>query len=258
MDKFKNMKIEKESPLPLYYQVQLYIEEEIKNGKWKISSQIPSEKELCENLGVSRITIRKSIDSLISKGFLKRNKGGRAVVSNDIEKESLRDIFFSFYNYLKKKGLTVKIKVINLEKILPDNLIKNVLGLSENEKVVRIDRLKIVHNEPWYYETTYFPERYYNISKEDLTIDSTIEIIEKNMSIKVKKTRLYIYAGIANEENRRLLGVDIGSPMQIFEAINYIDESKAIEYSINYIKGEKILFDFELTEDEITNFMDKR
>ena len=59
--------LEKDSPIPLHYQVQKYILEKISTGLWKTNEYIPSEKELGELFSVSRITIRKALYKLLQK-----------------------------------------------------------------------------------------------------------------------------------------------------------------------------------------------
>ncbi|MCM8785077.1 MAG: GntR family transcriptional regulator [Candidatus Omnitrophica bacterium] len=72
----KTRKLSKEEkPLPYYYQLKEILKEQIKKGKLKIDSPIPSEFQLMEEYGVSRITVVKAINELVSEGFLYRIQG---------------------------------------------------------------------------------------------------------------------------------------------------------------------------------------
>src|SRR5919205_4653418 len=65
----------KSGPLPRYYQLKEIIREGIRSGAWPPGSLIPSERELCERYGISRMTARQSITELVNEGLLYREQG---------------------------------------------------------------------------------------------------------------------------------------------------------------------------------------
>src|SRR5829696_7790201 len=65
----------KSGPLPRYYQLKEIIRERIRSGEWATGSPIPSERELCEQYGISRMTARQSITELVNEGYLYREQG---------------------------------------------------------------------------------------------------------------------------------------------------------------------------------------
>jgi GntR family transcriptional regulator len=71
-NKMNKMRLNENSPVPLYYQLENMIREEIEGGKYDPGDKIPSERELSEIVGLSRMTIRKAINNLVEKGILKR------------------------------------------------------------------------------------------------------------------------------------------------------------------------------------------
>ncbi len=70
--------------LPRYYQVYLTLRDWIHNGNYRAETQLPTESELCETFGVSRITVRKAVDLLATDKLVRREQGrGTFVTSND-------------------------------------------------------------------------------------------------------------------------------------------------------------------------------
>ncbi|THF77795.1 GntR family transcriptional regulator [Cohnella fermenti] len=61
--------------LPLYSQIQLNMSEKITSGEWPAHYQIPSEKEIGEQFGVSRITAKNAVMGLVNEGLLYRHRG---------------------------------------------------------------------------------------------------------------------------------------------------------------------------------------
>ncbi|BCL81712.1 GntR family transcriptional regulator [Ktedonobacteria bacterium brp13] len=68
-------------PLPRYYQLKEIMSEKISTGEWKPGGLIPSERELGEQYGISRMTARQAITELVNEGLLFREQGKGTFVS---------------------------------------------------------------------------------------------------------------------------------------------------------------------------------
>lgn len=62
--------LKNDDPRPLYEQIYQYIKDEIRNGGLKAGNQLPSSRELAENLGVSRKTSQSAYEQLVAEGYL--------------------------------------------------------------------------------------------------------------------------------------------------------------------------------------------
>lgn len=67
-------RIQKDIPIPLYYQLKELILSEIKNGNYPGGSMIPTESEICSFFHISRTTVRQAITELVQEGHLYRVK----------------------------------------------------------------------------------------------------------------------------------------------------------------------------------------
>jgi GntR family transcriptional regulator len=73
--------LDRHSPVPLYYQLQEVLKEDIDAGNWQPGEILPSEAELEAALSVSRTVIRKALDVLEADGQVVRQKGRGTVVA---------------------------------------------------------------------------------------------------------------------------------------------------------------------------------
>src|SRR5438477_13037305 len=70
----KGESIDKQSPIPMYYQIMNQLREKIAAGEYAVDSALPPERELVETYQVSRMTIRQAISELVNEGILVRRR----------------------------------------------------------------------------------------------------------------------------------------------------------------------------------------
>ena len=66
---------------PVYIQIHNQLRENIENGYWKVGQKIPAERELAAEFGVSRMTLRQAIQTLVDEGVLERRVGSGTFVA---------------------------------------------------------------------------------------------------------------------------------------------------------------------------------
>ena len=67
--------INREVPIPYYYQLEGLLRDQIRRGSWQAGQKVPSEKQLCEFYAVSRTTVRQAVSHLVGEGLLYHVKG---------------------------------------------------------------------------------------------------------------------------------------------------------------------------------------
>lgn len=77
--------IDRESSIPLYYQLKTLLKQQIRNGKFEPGDRIPTEQELCERYGISRTPVRQALTELTHEGLLKRQPGRGTFVHLDLQ-----------------------------------------------------------------------------------------------------------------------------------------------------------------------------
>ena len=127
---------------PLYQKIELEIRGKIKSGEYPLNSQIPTENELAQQLGVSRPTIRQALDSLTRHGYLTRVKGkGTFVTEPKVLHDSCR-FLMSYQTESQYKGVSLKTKVIENVIVHPPGHVAQSLDLLPSEKAVKLTRLR--------------------------------------------------------------------------------------------------------------------
>ena len=67
--------VDRNSPIPIYHQLKVLIQEQIESGVWKPGERIPTEQELCQSYNISRSPVRQALNELAYEGLLIRRPG---------------------------------------------------------------------------------------------------------------------------------------------------------------------------------------
>lgn len=239
----------KVSPIPLYSQVQNEIVKKIQNNEWEINQYIPTEPELCQYFNVSRTTLRKAIEQLVNYEILEIKRGKGTIVKNIIKQERgiILDELVGVYDYLNKKGINIKSKILSIIEISPGKLILDKLNLKQIQKVIEIKRLRIINGAPSYFSVIYVPKHLASdIMEKKLEERSLHDVFRKEYSHKILRAERTIYAVNAGQEIANILHIKNGHALQVYENISYIESDIPIEYSLNYFISEKIKFEISI------------
>lgn len=143
-------------PMTLQYQLKSSLLEKIETRIWSPGIQISSERELCEEYGVSRMTVREVLKELVQQGYLVRRQGKGTFVSmpqfvNEFSSS------YSLSQQIEKEGLTSDFKILSFKTCAPSQELQELFGLSPSEPVWELTRLRVIGNEPFAWERAYTP-----------------------------------------------------------------------------------------------------
>jgi GntR family transcriptional regulator len=239
--------VQKDSPLPLYFQLKELLRQEIESGRWQPGQRIPSEAELCQAFDISRSVTRQALRELQYQGLLYRERGKGTFVAQPKISERLMQDLSGFYEDMVAKGLTPVTKVLRQEVQPADRKIASYLQIGPGDKVIAIERLRSVGSEPNHLVTTYLP---YNICPdlidEDLSTQSLYALLEEKYGFELSHGRRTIEAVAANQYEAQLLGIAEGAPLALLDSVSYLNDGRPIEYFHGVHRGDRSRFDVEV------------
>src|SRR5882757_5810048 len=138
--------LDPKSSLPLYQQLQRTLREAIDKRVLSPDDALPAERQLAADLSISRITVRKAIDGLVSEGLLVRRQGSGNFVSARIEKNFAK--LTSFSEDMRARGRNPRSVWLKKSEgtVTPEESLK--LALSPGTLVYRFHRLRFADDEP--------------------------------------------------------------------------------------------------------------
>ena len=153
----------------LYYQLYNQLFQSIYSGEYKIGDMMPTENSLAENLHVSRATVRSAMEMLVHEGMIKRQRGkGSIVISNTPKSAFNHVVSYARKNDIEEGTIYNKLLSLNIDKGLLD--INHDLHLDKKAKIIHMERIHYMNEEPCYLVVNYFEESFVpDIMKHDFS-----------------------------------------------------------------------------------------
>lgn len=207
--------------LPKYYLVKKAIVENIDNEVYASKAPIPSERELMETYQVSRITVRKAIDELVTEGYLYKVQGKGTYVKTDEGSSNLFSIT-SCTDDVLRLGMKPSKEVVVFELVNPNVKRSKALEITTDDKIYMIGRILYADTEPLNYTVTFLPEKIFpGLLKYDLKKESLYKIMTEVYGVKITKARRTIEAIGAQDEIAEYLDIKEGTPIILFRCITH-------------------------------------
>lgn len=225
-------KVDNQSPVPKYYQLGEIIREMIENEELQPGDAIPTEMELCEYHGVSRMTARKAIQTLAHEGLLYREQGKGTFVAYPKKRRNVSQLL-SFTEEMKAKGKEVTNKIMMFEKNKPNKTIAKILNLDpEKDFVFMIKRLRIVANLPFAIELAHIPEKIVpGLTLEDVKQNSLYDLIENTYGNKLSYGKQSVEPVLLTSYEKDIFEIKDNCLGLLFERTTYDKEGQTIEYT---------------------------
>ena len=215
--------LDRNGVVPLYYQIQRHLLEQIRAGVFKPGESLPSEQEIAEKLGVSRMTGRHALKSLRDLGVTYSIQGKGTFVSAIKLEKDFRQVL-SFTEEMQARGMRPRSKVISFAVIPADQEATSALQLSPREKVISLRRIRFANSLPVGIEWSRIPLSFCPDLVEAFDPSGSLyAVLEERYGIRLAIAEEVIVAGLARKEEARLLKTAAKSPVFLFTRVSYTD-----------------------------------
>ncbi|MBW9156714.1 GntR family transcriptional regulator [Clostridium sp. FP2] len=233
-------KISKDIPIPLHYQIKEILQEMIENEILKPGQAIPTERELCEIQGVSRMTVNKAIMSLVNEGLVYREQGKGTFVSIAKVNREISQLK-GFTEQMEENGAISKTKILSFKVIEATKKYKLELKMPEEEnKIIEIIRLRFSDEQPVAIETAWLP--YYlfkGMTRDIIENKSLYAIFREKYGHYPDKAKQTIEPTMLNEYESKLLNQENSALALIFRRTTYLENETPIEYTKAIYRSDK-------------------
>ena len=229
------------SPVALYHQLKEILAQKIISNEWSVGDRLPTEFELCEQYGVSRITVRQALTELERDGLISRKQGVGTFVSIPKIEQSLTS-FYSMSEEFRKRGLKPRTEVVEFRIESAERTVRKALAIEEGQTVYHIKRLRFADDLLMAIEYTYLPEVLFpNLTKAELDSNALYDVMRNRFGVVTSSARESFGAIAISKDDAKYFGLAEGYPALDLERFAY-SGSDCVEYTRGVMRGDKFRF----------------
>lgn len=237
--------IDKNSPIPMYHQLEEYIKQLIESGQLVPGDVLPSEREYSVKYGISRMTVRQAIINLVNERFLYRIKGKGTFVMEQKLEQDLQGLT-SFSEDMKARGMKATSKLVRFEIIPAHFKLAKLLDIQEHGPVYEIVRIRLAEEIPMALERTYISANLVQGLTDEIVQNSLYKYIEDTLHMKIASGTQVIEAAIANEQEVKYLEIPEQSPIMIMERSSRLEDQTIFEVVKSSYRADRYKFMIDL------------
>ncbi len=215
-------------------------------------SLLPPEPVLCEEYGVSRITLRRAVDGLVADGHLVREQGRGTYVTRPAIRHEYRESFVhriaGFHSVMTEQGATVGTTVLSQQVVLAPTAVAAELTLGSAEEVVELVRLRSVDGVPNHVVHSFLPaEDYPKAASEDFGHGSLYGFLRREYQADLAHARIVVDVGTAGSEEAEVLQVSAGSPLLVVRTTVRDTAGHPLVHSFSRLRPDVSQVEFEVS-----------
>lgn len=233
--------LDKESVIPLYYQLKTWLSELIDNGDLRPGDQAPTEQELCQKFGLSRGTVRRALAELVHEKKLYLVRGRGTYIAEPEWPPWTIATAVSVTEALKEQNLFFETRILEQHLIKADPHIATRLNIEPGGTVVFLKRLRLVEGTPLVLFISYLPLKIMpGLHKLNLTDCSLYQTLEEKYGLHIEIMDRTIYSRLATVAEAELLRIPNPSPLLVFEDVAYDIHNRTLDYGYDLYQGSEI------------------
>ncbi len=222
--------LDRNSSTPLHIQLAERVRQLIISGKYLPGHKLRTEKELGDQLGLSRVTVRNGLALLEREGWIVKRHGLGSFVRNPIEQDLTQvqttpDVF-------RATGVQADVRLTRFGPVVAPSAVTRALGRAPNQPLLVIEKLYVDEESPIALVRCFLP---LEVKAEMELIRSqprvtTMDIWERKLGVKIKGGQHRIRAESADEKVAATLGLEPGSAVLVLERTTYAQDGRALDF----------------------------
>lgn len=240
--------MEFDSGRPRHEQISDWLREKIEEGSYEVDEKLPSEKQLGEQFDVSRVTVRRALQTLESEDYIYRRQGLGSFVQDRRAAQGLVHLT-DFAQDMARAGLEASSTVCHQAPESPPSDVAVRLD-TDDTHVMRLDRVRLGDGDPMAFDRTWLPMFYAQLLEDhDLERETIYEILETEYEIPILRGRYRVAATNADTAVAGALGVENGTALLLIERLSLTQGDKPVYFQRRYYRSDRVSYELELARE---------
>lgn len=229
---------------PIYLQLSRHIADRIAGGSLNPGDSLPSERDIAAMTGLSRVTVRKAMQTLVAAGQLVQRRGSGTFVASSVTRieQSLSQLT-SFSQDMARRGMTARSVWISraIHTPTPDEMM--ALGLGAQDRVARLERVRVADDVPLAIERAALST---SVLPDPTMVTQSLYAVLEARGMRPVRALQRISAANVGARDAALLEVPEGAAVLRIERVSYLASGRVVEVTHSIYRGDAYDFAAEL------------
>lgn len=216
--------------MALHQQISTLIKDGIASGRYREGDRLPTEESLCETHGVSRVTVRRAMQSLEQQGYIERRPRLGTFVSSRAAVLSMPTPIDDYLKQVARRRQLSRPVVLEFGFVSATPDVATSLRLTSGADVLRVERLRVMQRLPIFHSTVYLPEAIGRRFTRGDFARSALSTLLAREGTHYARIDMVTRARLAIPPVAGLLQVATGSALVDVQRIGYDTEGMPIEF----------------------------
>jgi GntR family transcriptional regulator len=244
------MEIRLRKKIPLYIQIENLIKSKIHMGELKEGSRLSPENELSKQFGVSPLTVRQALSSLVQEGYLDRKAGKGTIVRKSPAGKMMVSLSGEIDDLLSL-GMKTEIEVLRYEVIKGRDKATQSLQLKQTDSIYFVEKLRYWEKKPIMVIEEYVRQSLIgNLSNTKKLAKSLYFTLTQKKGITLKEATQTIESTTADQRIASLLQIEMGSPLFYMERTFFEENGLPILFQVTFTRAEHFKFSVHLGREQ--------
>jgi len=225
---------------PIYQQIADDLAGRIRGGDFAVGDRLPSERDLADQLGISRMTVRQAFKSLTDAGLIESRIGRGCFVARPKVDQRLQRLT-GFSEDMARLGRRAASVILRQAVVPAVGEAREALGLAEGASAVLLERVRLADAVPMAFETTWLPEALVPglLDRHDFRSASLYEVLRRDYGLVPWQAEQTVEADLPDAMTASALDIPRSAPVLVFTRRTVDAAGHIIEFVRSAYRGDR-------------------
>ena len=243
--------LQQDTPTPLYYKLYQLLRAAILDGTIDKGAQMPTEAQLADTFGVSRITAKRAMDELAAEALVERRRGKGTHVTYEYRPRPVQAPLIGMLQEIESMARHSDVDVLTCKRQVPPGHIRETLGLADREQALYLERVRSRGGQAFGYYQSWTLGLKKNAGKREFRKSPRLAIFRKQ-GLKLTHVTQTISAAAATPVLAEALATEAGAPLLSLVRHSFArvqGEERLVDYLQVYYHPDRFQYQMDLTLD---------
>jgi len=210
-----------------------------------VHARLPSENDMMNTFGVSRITIRQALRDLHNEGLVFSAQGKGTFVSKPKAVQNVQRLE-GFGEAMAAQGYEASARVLSIQQMKAPKAVAAALDLQPGDETVEVKRVRYLNRSPVCIENSYFPM---DVGRQMFSLDLSGDIfpmLENLFDIPLGGADISLDAILADNETQQYLNLKAGEAILRVERLTHNRDGRPIDFEYLCYRGDSFKYQFRI------------